>query len=241
MNTLKNSTLALFLLTFAFAFTSCDDEVLRGHGDTVSRTRPVANYEAVSLGGNFEVYLSQGPTKDIILEGQENVLTEVTTEVRGSKLYIKYDKNRVKVNQAPRIYLTTPNLNEVSVSGANSVKGLTDWQVENFKLRTSGSGSINLNIKSANKIESHISGSANITLTGDAKHHEMNISGSGQIKTFDLAIKTADIKVSGSGRCEVNVAEHLKADISGSGKIRYKGSPVVNSKISGSGSVFQAN
>lgn len=230
---------ACLVVAPAFIFTACDEAVLRGEGDTVSQTRPVADFNAVSAGGEFDIFLSQGPTQDIRLEGQENILAELSTRVHNNKLEIKFDRKRVRLRQPVRIYLTTPDLRAVSVSGANTVKGLTPWQVEALRLETSGSGNIDLRVTDADNLESNTSGSGQITLSGDADRYEMDISGSGKIRAFGLMTRTADVEVSGSGNCELAVTEQLRARISGSGKVRYKGSPTVSTNISGSGSVLQ--
>jgi hypothetical protein len=201
----------------------------------------VGNFDAVSAGGEFEIYLSQGPTKDISLEGQENVLTEVSTQVRNNKLYIEFEKNRVRLNKPVRVYLTTPQLTGISMSGANSVRSLTDWQVTDLDINASGNSSIYLNVKGAKTIETDISGSVNMELNGDAEFQEIDISGSGNIKAFNLTTKTADIDISGSGKCEVTVSDKIEAKLSGSGRVRYKGSPTVDTNISGSGSVVQVD
>ena len=232
---------AIFLLAPAFLFTACDDEVLRGQGDTISLTRPVAAFDEISMGGDFEVYLTQGPAKDILLEGQENVLNELSTQVRDHKLEIKYNRNRVKAHKPVRIYITTPELTEISVSGSNTVRGLTDWQVNNFEIDASGNNTVDLNLKGANEIKNQVSGSANITLNGDAKDFDIQISGSGKVKAFGLTTKTADVNVSGSGKCELTVTERLKARISGSGNVQYRGNPTVDTSISGSGRVTKAD
>lgn len=236
---LRKSVAACLLLAPAFMFTACDEVVLRGEGEPVVQTRPVAAFDQVSAGGEFDIFLSQGPAQDIRLEGQANILAELSTRVRDNKLEIKFDRQRVRIRQPVRIYLTTPDLREVSLSGANTVKGLTPWQVEELKLSASGSGDIDLRVTGVGNLESKTSGSGRITLSGDADRYEMDISGSGKIRAFGLATRTADVEVSGSGNCELTVAQQLQARISGSGKVRYKGSPAVSTSISGSGSVLQ--
>jgi len=237
----KNLNQAFLGVATLFLLTSCEDEFLRGRGDVVSRNRPVGTFNEISAGGEFEIFLSQGPAKDLLLEGQENVLSELSTEVRNNKLIIKYDKKHVKTRKPVRIYITTPELNEVSVSGANSVRSLTDWQVNDFDIEASGNTDIHLTLKGAQTIDTELSGSANMELNGDAVYHDIDISGSGNVKAFDLITKEADISISGSGKCEVTVSDHLKATLSGSGRVRYKGNPTVSTKISGSGSVSQVN
>ena len=237
----KKIATACLLLAPAFLFTSCDDEVLRGQGDNISLTRPIAAFDEINLGGDFEVYLTQGPAKDILLEGQENILNELSTQVRDHKLEIKYTKNRVKSHKPVRIYITTPELTELSISGSNTVRGLTDWQVNDFEIDVSGSNTVDLNLKGADEIKNQVSGSANITLNGDAKDLDIQLSGSGRVKAFGLTTKTADVNVSGSGKCELTVTESLKARISGSGNVQYRGNPTVDTSISGSGRVTKAD
>jgi hypothetical protein len=236
----KKLIITSLALAPALFFTSCED-ALRGEGEVVSRTRTIGAFEKVDVGGNFELYLTQGPAADILLEGQENILAELSTQVRGNELVIKYDRNRVKNHKTVKIYLTMPQLSGISVSGSNKVKGLSEWQVNDLDIKSSGSASINLDLKNADEVDSRISGSGDLTLTGNANSYDGDISGSGQIKAFDFTTKKADISVSGSGRCEVTVTQELKAKISGSGKIRYKGNPSVSTSISGSGSVNQVD
>jgi hypothetical protein len=235
----KNFMAACLFWAPAFMFTACDEVVLRGEGDAVTQTRPVAHFDAVSAGGEFEIFLSQGPSQDIRLEGQENILAELSTQVSHNKLEIKYNRHRVKARKPVRIYLTMPALREVSLSGANTLQGLTPWQVDALELHASGSGTIDMTVTGAHRLESKTSGSARITLSGNADRYEMDISGSGKIRAFGLTTKTADVEVSGSGNCELVVTEQLKTRISGSGKVRYKGNPVVSTSISGSGSVIR--
>jgi hypothetical protein len=236
---IKKLLAACLFLAPACMFTACNELILRGKGDAVTQTRPVADFDAVHAGGEFEIFLSQGPTQDIRLEGQENILAELSTQVNHNKLEIKYTRSRVKARKPVRIYLTTPALREVSLSGANTLQGLTPWQVDALELHASGSGNIDMTVTGAQHLASHTSGSARITLSGHADRYEMELSGSGKISAFGLTTKTAEVAVSGSGNCELVVTEQLKTRISGSGKVRYKGNPAVSTNISGSGSVIR--
>jgi hypothetical protein len=240
-NLFRTYTAAFVLLASAISFSACSKETLRGHGDTVTRTRTVGAYDEISLGGEFEVYLTQGPAADIILEGQENVLADLSTTTRNNKLEIEYKHSCVRIDKPVKVYLTTPNLIKFSISGANSVKGLTDWKVNDLEISSSGSSSVNLTLKEANSVESHISGSGEICLAGEANAQELDISGSGRLKAFSFFTKTTEIKISGSGRGDVSAENKLQANISGSGKVRYKGSPAVSASVSGSGSVEKAD
>jgi hypothetical protein len=235
----KKYRAAFFLLATVISFSSCHKETLRGHGDIVSRSRTVGSFDKIEMGGEFDVYLRQGPAEDIVLEGQENVLAELSTTTRNNRLEIKYNRSRVRIDEPVRIYITTPHLTELSLSGSNKVQGLTDWQVNDLNLNSSGSGEINLTVRDADFVESHISGSGEINLQGDAYIHELDISGSGKLNAFDLYTTKTDVNISGSGKSDVRVSEALKANISGSGTVRYKGNPSVSTSVSGSGKILK--
>jgi hypothetical protein len=233
----RKYTAAFCFLALAVSFSACNKETLRGHGDTVSRTRTVGNFDQVTMSGNFEVYLTQGPAKDIVLEGQENVLADLKTTTRNNKLEIEFRSKRVKIDEPVRVYLTTPNLTSFSVSGSNNVHGLNDWEVNNLDLSTSGSGSIDLAVRSTGTVESHISGSGEISLYGTANKHVLDKSGSGKLKAFDFETRITEVNTSGSGQGDVWATEQLKVNISGSGTVRYKGNPSVSASVSGSGKI----
>lgn len=241
MKSFRNYINAFLLVTGTLIFSACGKDVLYGHGDTVTRTRSVGSFNKIEAGGEFEIFLTQGPAADIILEGQENVLADIRTTTRNNRLEIDFRSCRVNIRDRVRVYVTTPNLEEVSISGSNVVRGLTDWKVNDLNLNSSGSGSINLTLLGADEVESRISGSGDIELNGDARRHDLEISGSGKLKAFELATKISEVKISGSGKGDVRVSEDLHASISGSGTVRYKGNPDVNSSISGSGKVYRAD
>jgi hypothetical protein len=226
----------------ALGFTACDDDVIRGRGDTVSEFRVVSTFDAVEVNGDFEVYLTQGPGQEVRLEGQENVLDAITTRIDGRELEIKFRPFvNVRSHKPIRVYITNPTLTSVDLSGSSRAEGQTPWMVDNLHLKVSGSGSLALQMQEANQVESRISGSGSMNLSGDAEDFESEISGSGNVRAFDLVTQRADARISGSGNCELTVTQSLNARISGSGDIRYKGDPTVNVSVSGSGKVTRVD
>jgi hypothetical protein len=236
----KSFFTALALATLVL--TACDDEFVRGRGDVVNQTRAVSTFTAVEVSGDFEVYLRQGPAEDIRLEGQQNVLDVVTTKVDGQELEIKF-KPFVNVGRHKpiRVYITNPTLTSLDLSGSSRAEGQTPWTVDNLHLKVSGSGSLSLEMQEANEVESRISGSGSMNLSGDAEDFQSEISGSGDVRAFGFVVKRADAKISGSGNCELTVTQSLNARISGSGNVRYKGDPSVNVSVSGSGKVTRVD
>ncbi|WP_338039003.1 GIN domain-containing protein [Maribacter litopenaei] len=89
-----------------------------------------------------------------------------------------------------------------------------------------------------NSVSASMSGYGDITLSGSTKDFEATISGSGDIKAFEMDADNVDATVSGSADIEVTANKMLKARVSGSGDITYKGNPEkLDTKTSGSGDI----
>ena len=87
-------------------------------------------------------------------------------------------------------------------------------------------------------LSSSISGSGNTILSGSAKEYDVQVSGSGDVKAFELKADDVSASISGSAKIKVHANTSVTARISGSGDVRYIGSATkIDSKVSGSGSV----
>ena len=86
-------------------------------------------------------------------------------------------------------------------------------------------------------LTSKVSGSGDITLKGKADEARYSVSGSGDIKAYDLSVNDLSCSVSGSGDARVYAKDNMNLSVSGSGDIRYKGPANVNKSKSGSGSI----
>jgi hypothetical protein len=234
------------LLALSLVLISCDrndifPDRVSGNGPVVAESRTIAGFSRVDLAVGGSVYLTQGPTTSIRVEAQRNVLDVLQTNVSNERLTISFGRVNVHHHEPIRVYVTTPNLSSVSVSGSGELLGREAWQVQDLDLSVSGSGSIGFDKLLARDLNTDISGSGSVGLGGEARDHNVRISGSGQINTYALSLQTADVTISGSGSCYLTAAQALRATISGSGKVYYKGHPAVTVRVSGSGRVVDSN
>ena len=202
-------------------------------------TRKVGEFDGISLGIAADVYLSQGSPAKLVLEGDQDDLEDVITELRGSTLVIKYKNSRGWNFRMDKIdiYITTPEINEISLGGSGMVRGETPISSDDLELEVSGSGKIRLQV-SADRLTQRISGSGNIELSGEADSADVGISGSGSLNAEDLSVDHYNIRISGSGKCRIHAGDSIEANISGSGSVYYTGDPDrIISNVSGSGKV----
>jgi len=207
-------------------------------GRAQKETRDVGNFTYVSMGISGDLYLKQGNKTEVVLEGNDEALENIETDVSGNKLRIrtknwKWYRNYSRV----KIYVTLEKFEGASVSGSGNLSSEGQLTGGDIDLSVSGSGELDLDLDVQN-ISMSISGSGDISLSGNASSGNLRISGSGKLDAIDLLADEYDIRISGSGDARVNVSKSITSNISGSGTVRYKGNPdKVYNHSSGSGTI----
>ncbi len=221
--------LALFFISATFAVSLAQRK----------ESRNVEDFDAISVRTNANVYLRQGGSYSLDIEGDRDDIEEVETRVRMGKLII--DDRRASSwfgwNRRGRvdIYITVKDLQEIRVSSSGRVMTESQFRMDDLELGVSGSGSIEIDAN-AKDIDIGISGSGRITLEGTSGDNRLSISGSGKLAAADMESESYDISISGSGSCRIYANKRIDADISGSGSVYYRGNPdKVRSDVSGSG------
>ena len=84
-----------------------------------------------------------------------------------------------------------------------------------------------------------VTGTCDYELSGAQQERlDIYITGVGNVDAYDMQVNTCIIRVSGTSNCYVHVNELLDVVISGVGNIWYRGTPTVNTDISGVGNVI---
>jgi hypothetical protein len=224
----------LFLLVTAFAF-SCTAPVMCG--EIIKETRNVGPFSSISLTLSADVYLTQGATQKVEIEGDKNSLEEIETLVTGEVLKIG-TKNRFGGNIGNvTIYITVPEINGLSVAGSGDITAKSGLKTDEMDLAVSGSGSIHIKDLNVREISATITGSGNIDIASGQAQSELDvvITGSGSFSGEGFAADEADITITGSGSAAVWAVKELETNITGSGNVNYKGNPQVNANSTGSG------
>lgn len=209
-------------------------------------TREVRDFDEIQMRLGGKVFVIQGDKNEVILEGDEDYLDDIETEVRSGRLIIK-DRRESSWKFWSRgtdrltVYVTIKDFKGAYVSGSGDIIGKSTFATEEFTASISGSGDIELDVE-ADYVSSRISGSGNIEFAGKSNKTKLSISGSGKYFAEKMVVGDYNISMSGSGRASVNVEGELDVRISGSGKVYYMGKPTgVNSSVAGSGTVRKIN
>jgi hypothetical protein len=241
MKSLIKTLLAVVIVT-APAFTFAKPPITINNIADVS-DRHLSGFNAVELGGSFDVYITQGSTESVKVEAPSDVMNHIITEVSGGvlKIYNKHDSwhwgnwwgNHKKIV----VYVSAKALNAVSISGSGDVFFKEGLSGNSLKLRISGSGDM-LGKVSVKNLESSISGSGDMKLSGNADSSTVSVVGSGDFTARNLVTVNSAVRVSGSGDADINASDKIDAAVIGSGDVRYTGSAKNISKSkTGSGDI----
>lgn len=213
---------------------------IKGNGNITSITRTTSDYDTVNFAGSFDYVLISGTEGKIRIEGEENLLQYIVTEVKNGNLNIKTEKNiNLQTSRNKTIKITVPfkDIDAVSLSGSGDVWNESVISATQFKVSVTGSGDAKLEVNSS-AIEAKVTGSGELDLKGKTNNLKVSISGSGEFKGYNLDANDVDVSVTGSGDAKIACNGHLKARITGSGDIKYNGNPTTEDlKVTGSGSI----
>ncbi len=212
---------------------------VQGKGDLITETRTTDFFHEIRLDGSADIYLKQSSDIEngiIEIEGQQNIVDILNTDVVGGQLIIDFDKQCVSYSKRLVLTITTKDLSEIKLRGSGDIVTLTKFEGDDLLASISGSGDMELELN-YNDVDTEINGSGCIDLYGEGYSLDIDIDGSGDIDGFEFPVNRATVSISGSGDAKVNVSDHLKVDINGSGDVYYRGTPSTEVDIDGSGDV----
>ena len=231
--------IALLVLTIPSCVLDDVFDCEHGRGEVISESFTLSPFDDIRLHMDADVYLTQGDGYSVTVFAQANILDELDFRVRNNNLRI--DNERCIRNYDPiEVFITVPRISALSLSGSGSITTEDVFTVNDIDLNISGSGTMDLQLE-ADDIKATISGSGDILISGIGNDLDFRVSGSGDLHAFDMPVERADIIISGSGNAEVFVNDFLEVRISGSGDVYFKGDPSIDSNISGSGKIVDAN
>lgn len=212
-----------------------------GSKNIVTINRTTKEYNDIAAAGSFDVLLVKGKEGKITIQGEENIIPFIETEVSGENLKIKYKKNiSIRTTKRVTVTVTFKDIESISLGGSD-ISSKETIHSDNFRASLGGSGNIELNIDSET-MRTAIGGSGTIKLSGSANELTCSIAGSGSIRAYDLKTAELNASIAGSGNIRATVKNKIKAKLVGSGSIYYKGNPKnIDSKSVGSGSVIERN
>jgi len=247
----------IILLTLVLS--ACNMTVLSGSGKIVSSNRPVSGFTRLAFDVPGELTLTQGDKESLRIEGDDNLLEHIQSEVVGGELriYLALEVGMIEPSKTIHYNLSFKNLDQITLNGSGKIKAAgfksTQFTIHmngsgqiafdtlkatTLSLGLNGSGNVNITNLSADDVQATLNGSGEYVLQGKTTRQNISILGSGKYDAHSGQSSQAGISISGSGEGQVWAAETVNITIAGSGKVGYLGRPKITQQISGSGSVY---
>jgi hypothetical protein len=210
----KKILLIILLISLVSGCNRIHDGIV-GSGKLQKQKRDVGSFNSISTEGAFNLQIVCQKPHSLEIEGDDNVLPLVSTEVSNNVLHIKSLRS-YSVSEPITLRISVPDLEGISASGAG-------------KLEVSG-------IKNE-KFVIDASGAPTIKAAGETKVLNVDASGAGKIDTHKLRAARVVVESKGVSKVEVYAAEQLDVTVSGPSSVIYEGDAVVNKTVNGPGSV----
>ena len=224
------------LILFNVSVTSCFHGFtgVVGNRNVISEDRALnTKFEQIQVQQGINVVLSQGDSKTIHVEADENIMELLVTEVVENELRIYFKKNVSKAKEK-NVYLTVQNISKISTSSGARVQCKDELSSQSLELDSSRGSSMHLQIK-ATSIKTESSSGSSINLTGLTKSFEGKASSGSSIDADKLQSMDAFVKASSGANIHISVTGHLNAKASSGGGIDFSGSPKQITKEASSG------
>ncbi|HYF66844.1 MAG TPA: head GIN domain-containing protein [Ohtaekwangia sp.] len=226
---------------------------LQVQAQVTKKTLELPEFKAIYVNSNYTVYLKQTNKQEVSVEALTEIYSATEIKVEDGVLMINIERkpespnkslwskiDDIKLNPTMKLFISVKNISELQVNGGGKIISENSIAADNLLLSLSGNGSMDIDVK-GNKIKADVTGSGAMTLRGYASIIDALVSGTGTINGFNCTVENAKVKVSGSGACNLNVAQNIEARVYGSGQVKHKGNTKsATKKIYGSGSIERA-
>ena len=215
---MKKTLLLMSLLLLTSLVAGCHNGILNrvsGSGNREKQKRNVASFSSISYNGAFDVDIVCQQPVSLEIEGDDNILPLVGTEVSNNVLHIKSLRN-YSASEPIKLKISVPNLEGIAVNGAGKIE-VSGMKNEKFEIDANGAPTIRV--------------------SGETKLVDIDANGAGKIDTHKLRASKAIVDTKGVSKVDVYAADQLDVTVSGPSHVTYQGEPVVNKTINGPGSV----
>ncbi len=191
-----------------------------------------------------EVFITQGDSCGLKIEGSQELITKVHTEVQDGLLSITYKSDVgdwtgldwISGEKRLRYYVTMREVKQLDLAGAGSIRA-DRLKGETLSVSHSGAGKMTLKGLAYKALDVDLGGLGEIFVDGGVESQNVDLGGAGSYAADQLKSQQANVSLSGAGSARVWVEAELNAHVTGAGSIKYKGDPHITQSSTGLGNV----
>lgn len=240
---------SLQMIALAVFLISCGKDnafdLFQSSGPIVKEQRDLSGFfDKISLFNNVNLVLSQGPNTSITVEGGNNLLSDITTEIgEDSTLTIrnlnKYNWVR-SYKKEITVYLQINKLRKIRYDSSADITTIDTIRQDSLWVEAwGGSGTITMAVDCGTLWIIQQYGSMDFVISGKSDVTALYAGSYGPLHCLQLKSDCTFIRSEGTNDCFVNAKDWITADIRSSGNTYYTGNPGLVSRAgSGSGNLI---
>lgn len=232
-----------FLLFISFSCTKdnrCDCFKSTGKESVIERIP--TSFSKIYVEGKVDVYLTEDSVFGIKIEGGENVIDKIATNVENGELKISNENtcNFVRsYKKKIKVFVRAPKFKEIMHKGIGDIYTIGVLNTDTITYRIFNSGNLYLTVDNQYLVGG-INGMGDFYGSGKTIKHLCNANGEGWVDCRNLQTDNSDFYLKISGLTFINVSQALNVVIKHSGDVYYKGNPATLQKqIDGTGKLIQ--
>lgn len=211
---MKRILLFMLLLSFVAGCHKLHDEV-SGSGKLLKEKRDIASFNSIATEGAFNIQVVSQKPLSLEIQGDDNILPLITTEVSNNVLHIR-NLRGYSATEPITLKISVPDLGGISSSGAGT------FEISGIKNE---------------KFEINANGAPTIKVSGETNLVNIDTNGAAKIDTHKLRAARAVVESKGVAKVDVYAKDQLDVSVSGPSHVTYEGDPVVKQNVYGPGSV----
>jgi hypothetical protein len=218
---------ALMILPATIKAQDNDNEKYVGSGNVITRDVPVKSFSQLTVGGVFNVVLSQGSTEAVKIEAEDNLQELVEVDQSGDGLAVTMKKHKnIKTTKKMTVYITFKQLNSIDLKTVGNITTSGTLSFTDLKMNNASVGNVELKL-AARSLDLENKSVGNLELEGKADNAVIRNKSVGSLEAAKFVVQTMDIDNNGVGGAEVNAEKSLKMKSSGIGRIKNRGGGTV--------------
>ncbi|NNM95774.1 MAG: DUF2807 domain-containing protein [Bacteroidia bacterium] len=246
MNFKRKLTFAILLLAAASCKKAPLCDCFQGAGPQAAdnRTPELIYFNQLDVKDNINVNLTIGPQEQVIIQGGQNLIKNISASVSNNVLTLKNENNcdwlRSYKKSIITVNITMPEVTNIDNEGVGTIQSTDTINTPNFKIQALSSGNVTLAVN-CSSIYAFQFGACNLTLTGSCGNFQDNFyGGTGFLYADSLLTAYTFLSASTTGDCYVNTSGQLDVIINQIGNVYYSGNPYpIHITQNGSGQLYK--
>jgi hypothetical protein len=236
-----NGLVLLFIISFCSIQAMGQWRGISGSGNVVSETRTITNFDQITVGGAFDLFVTIGDRYHVEVVADDNLMERIQIEVIGKTLRIGTTPGtNLRRYTDLEVHVTLPVIRELKTSGAATAVFTNAVRQNGLTLSSSGASDIRLSVE-ADELYVSTSGSSDVHISGFAAFVEVSASGASDFRGQDFECAVASVRLSGSSDMSAVITQKVSGSLSGSSDLRILGgNPEIDVRTSGSSGVRQS-